>query len=125
LSIHGPPSAMSLVQRLPASLTPLDVALATLLRGLEPVTVVELPLTEALGCVTAELPPLKAYPPHDVAAADGWALRTRDLVGASSYTPVPLTMPEFGSKRMIGCRMAQIASSMPIPSIKAVRSSKR
>ena len=84
---------MSLVQRLPASLTPLDVALATLLRGLEPVTVVELPLTEALGCVTAELPPLKAYPPHDVAAADGWALRTRDLVGASSYTPVPLTMP--------------------------------
>jgi molybdopterin biosynthesis enzyme len=84
---------MNLDQRLPASLTPLDVALAALLRGLEPLTVVELPLKEALGCVTAELPPLKAFPPHDVAAADGWALRTRDLVGASSYTPAPLTMP--------------------------------
>lgn len=98
---------MTLAQRLPASLTPLDVALAALLRGLEPLTVVELPLREALGCVTAELPPLKAYPPHDVAAADGWALRARDLVGASSYTPVPLTIPavwvEAGDQMPNGC----------------------
>jgi molybdopterin molybdotransferase len=96
-----------MTQRLPASLTPLDLALAALLRGLEPLTVVELPLREALGCVTAELPPLKAYPPHDVAAADGWALRARDLVGASSYTPVPLTMPsvwvEAGDQMPNGC----------------------
>src|SRR6202007_3033172 len=34
---------------------------------------------------------MKAWPPHDVAAVDGWALRASDLVGASSYTPVPLT----------------------------------
>jgi hypothetical protein len=54
--------AMTLVQHLPASLTPLDVALAALLRGVEPLPVVEVPLREALGCVTAELPPLKAYP---------------------------------------------------------------
>jgi molybdopterin molybdotransferase len=79
---------MSSTQRLPASLTPLDVALAALLRWLEPVTVAELPLKEALGCVTAEL---TAYPPHDVAAADGWAMRAHDMVGASSYTPLPLT----------------------------------
>src|SRR5690242_7137261 len=34
---RGPPSAMTPTQRLPASLTPLDVALAALLRGLQPV----------------------------------------------------------------------------------------
>jgi molybdopterin biosynthesis enzyme len=37
------------------------------------------------------LPPLAALPPHDIAAADGFALRSRDLVGASSYSPLPLT----------------------------------
>ena len=82
---------MTSPQRLPASLTPLDTALAALLRDLAPVLPVELPLTEALGCIAADMPPLKAYPPHDVAAADGWALRARDLVGASSYSPLPLT----------------------------------
>ena len=98
---------MTLAQRLPASLTSLDVALAALLCGLEPVSVIELPLREALGCVAAGLPLLKAYPPHDVATADGWALRTRDLVGASSYMPVPLTMPavwvEAGDQMPNGC----------------------
>jgi molybdopterin molybdotransferase len=82
---------MTLTQRLPPSLTPLDVVLAALLRGLEPLAVVELPLGEALGCVGAEVLRVKAYPPHDVAATDGWALRASDLVGASSYTPLPLT----------------------------------
>jgi molybdopterin molybdotransferase len=77
-------------QRLPASLTPLDVALAALLDRLEPVAPVELPLTDVLGCVAAHMPPLKAHPPYDIAAADGWALRARDLVGASSYSPLPL-----------------------------------
>ena len=47
-------------QRLPASLTPLDVALAALLNGLEPVAPVELPLQEALRCIAAEMPPLAA-----------------------------------------------------------------
>jgi molybdopterin biosynthesis enzyme len=51
---------------------------------------VELPLADALGCVAADIPALQAYPPHDIAAADGWALRARDLVGASSYSPLPL-----------------------------------
>jgi molybdopterin biosynthesis enzyme len=77
-------------QRLPPSLTPLDVALTALLRDLEPVAPIELPLAEALYCIAAEMPPLKAYPPHDIAAADGWAFRARDLVGASSYSPLPL-----------------------------------
>lgn len=98
---------MNTAQRLPASLTALDAALATLLHGLESVAIVELPLREALGCVVAEMPPLRAYPQHDVAQADGWALRARDLVGASSYTPLSLTMPvpwlEAGDPIPTGC----------------------
>jgi molybdopterin molybdotransferase len=77
-------------QRLPASLTPLDAALTALLGGLEPVLPVALPLNGALRCIAADMPRLGAHPPHDVAAADGFALRARDLVGASSYSPVPL-----------------------------------
>jgi molybdopterin molybdotransferase len=98
---------MTLTQRLPASLTSLDVALAALLRGFEPLAVVELPLKEALGCVIAETSPIKAHPPSDVAAADGWALRARELIGASSYTPLPLTKSalwvEAGDRIPNGC----------------------
>jgi molybdopterin biosynthesis enzyme len=80
-------------QRLPASLTPLDVALAALLRCVVPVAPVSLSLAEALGCAAADMPPLHAVPRRDTAASDGWALRARDLVGASSYTPLPLARP--------------------------------
>src|SRR5919201_6202328 len=78
-------------QRLPASLTPLEAALAAVLRALEPLAPVELPLAEALRCIAAEMPQLAAYPPRDIAAADGWAFRANDLVGASSYSPLLLT----------------------------------
>jgi len=91
--MRGPSSVMNSNQRLPLSLTPLDLAFTALLRRREPLKVIELPLTEALGCVAAELPPLKAYPPYNVAVADGWALCARDLVGASSYTPLVVTSP--------------------------------
>lgn len=77
-------------QRLPSSLTPLDTALALLLRDLAPVAPITLPLADALGCTAAGMPPLEAHPPHDIAATDGWALRANDLVGASSYSPLPL-----------------------------------
>lgn len=80
-----------MTQRLPPSLTPLDTALAALLRGVGPVAPVELPLAEAVGCIAAGMPLLPAHPPRDIAAADGWALRANDLVGASSYSPLPLT----------------------------------
>jgi molybdopterin molybdotransferase len=80
-------------QRLPASLTPLDVALAAVLDRLEPVPPLKLALADALGCVAAEMPRFKAFPPGDIAASDGWALRARDLVGASSYLPLPLARP--------------------------------
>jgi molybdopterin molybdotransferase len=84
---------MTSLQRLPTSLTPLDRALDALLNGVEPVAPVELMLGEALGCVAAGMPPLAAYPPRDIAAADGYAFCARDLVGASSYSPLPLSAP--------------------------------
>lgn len=80
-------------QRLPASLTPLDAALAALLRDLAAVAPVELPLAQAVGFIAAEMPALPAVPSGDMAAVDGWALHARDLVGASSYTPLPLAKP--------------------------------
>jgi molybdopterin molybdotransferase len=94
-------------QRLPASLTPLDVALAALLDRLEPVAPIELPLAQALGCVAAEMPPLGAHPPCDIAAADGFAFCAGDLVGASSYSPLPLATSlawvEAGDAMPQGC----------------------
>jgi len=94
-------------QRLPVSLTPLDAALDALLRGLESVAPIALPLVEALGCVAAEILPLPAHPSRDVAITDGWALRARDLVGASSYSPLPLSAPpvwvEAGEAMPAGC----------------------
>ena len=94
-------------QRLPASLTPLDVALGALLHRLAPVMPVELPLAQALGCVTAEMPPLQVIPPCNIAVADGWALRSRDLIGASSYSPLPLAVApvwvEAGDAMPEGC----------------------
>jgi len=98
---------MTSSQRLPASLTPLDAALAGLLRSLTVMPPVELPLAEALGRVAAEMPAVAAVPSCDTAAADGWALKARDLVGASSYTPLPLAKTpvwaEAGDAMPDGC----------------------
>jgi molybdopterin biosynthesis enzyme len=94
-------------QRLTASLTSLDATLAALLEGIKPVAPVELPLTEAPGCIAAEPPSLKALPAFDVGAVDGWAFRSRDLVGASSYSPLLLTASpvwvEAGDRIPEGC----------------------
>jgi molybdopterin molybdotransferase len=89
--IRGPKMVMNTVQRLTASLTALDAALAALLDGLEPVAVAELPTREALGYVTADTAPIAAHPLADIAQVDGWAFRASDLVGASAYAPLPLT----------------------------------
>ncbi|MBI5260765.1 MAG: molybdopterin-binding protein [Bradyrhizobium sp.] len=80
-------------QRLPSSLTPYDQALATLLHGLQPVPPMELSLEEALGCIAAEMPAVSPCPAFDVAAADGWAVGTNDVIGASSYSPLPQVRP--------------------------------
>ncbi len=98
---------MATSQRLPASLTPLEIALAALLDGLAAVVPVELPLAQALDGVAADMPPLKAQPPRDIAMADGWAFRALDLVGASSYSPLPLAISpvwvEAGDAMPDGC----------------------
>jgi molybdopterin biosynthesis enzyme len=94
-------------QRLPASLTPLDVALAALLHRIKPVAPVDLPVADALGWVAADLPRVKARPPCDIAIRDGWALHSRDLVGASSYSPLQLSAAprwvEAGEAMPKGC----------------------
>jgi molybdopterin molybdotransferase len=60
-----------------------------------------------LRCIAADMPQLTAYPARDTAAADGFAFRARDLVGASSYSPLPLTAApiwvEAGDTMPDGC----------------------
>lgn len=100
---------MTSPQRLPTALTPLDAALAAFLDGVgvEPVVPVELVPAEAVGCVAAEMPPLPAHPSHDIAVVDGYVFSARDLVGASSYSPLPLSAPpvwvEAGEAIPDGC----------------------
>ncbi len=98
---------MVTTQRLAASLTPLDAALAMLLDGILPVAPVALPPRQALGCIAAELASLKALPAFDMAIVDGWAFRSGDLVGASSWSPLPLgeapTWVEAGDRMPAGC----------------------
>ena len=98
---------MTSPQHLPAALTPLEKAVNALLGGLESVLPVELPLAEALGGIAADMPPLSALPPRDIAGGDGFAFRARDLVGASSYSPLPLMQApvwvEAGDAMPEGC----------------------
>jgi molybdopterin biosynthesis enzyme len=94
---------MTTAQRLPTSLTPLEVALTALLRDVTPAA-----HASAQGQADAtEVPQLASWPPHDIASSDGWAMRASDLVGASSYTPLPLAKAlvwlEAGDKIPAGC----------------------
>ncbi|EJN10504.1 molybdopterin biosynthesis enzyme [Bradyrhizobium sp. YR681] len=107
-----------MTQRLPPSLTPLDTALAALLRDVAPIASVELPLGEAAGCIAAGTPLLAAHPPHDIAATDGWALTANNLVGASAYAPLPLThgpaWVETGDAMPEGCDCVLDADAVDI-----------
>lgn len=80
------------MQRLPSSLTPLDVALRRLLDGAGPVEPVDVSVDESMGRIAAATLLEAPYPPFNVAVSDGWALRARDIVGASSYSPLPLSV---------------------------------
>jgi molybdopterin molybdotransferase len=118
---------MTSPQRLPTSLTPLDLARDALLNGVEPVAPVELTLNEALRCIAAGMPPLQAHPPRDTAVADGYAFCARDLVGASSYSPLPLSAPplwvEAGEAIPDGCDCVldsdSVDTSGPLPQVLA------
>lgn len=81
-----------MIQRLPAALTPLDEALHLLLDGVEPVEPIDVPVANSVDGIAAAMVPLQqAHPPFNIAVSDGWALRAHDIVGASSYSPLPLT----------------------------------
>jgi molybdopterin biosynthesis enzyme len=118
---------MTSSQRLPASLTPLDTALAALLDDVEPVAPVELALEDALRCIAADMPQLHACPPHDIAVADGYAFSARDLAGASSYSPLPLPAApvwvEAGEAMPDGCDCVLDSDSIdvagPMPQVLA------
>ncbi|QJP16849.1 molybdopterin-binding protein [Starkeya sp. ORNL1] len=79
-----------MTQRLPLSLTSLDVARQMLCGGLQPVAPRDVLLADALGCVAAEMAATEPFPPRDIATLDGWAFAARDLVGASSYAPLAM-----------------------------------
>lgn len=99
---------MSRTQPSNGALTSLESALAALLDGLAPIAPSLVPLDQALGHIAAEMPPLaQARPVRNTAAADGWAFRALDLVGASTYSPLPLlevpTWVEAGDALPEGC----------------------
>src|SRR5258705_6980980 len=59
-------------QRLPASLTLLEAALAALLDRLEAGAPRALFLAGGLGCVAPRMLPLKGLPPREIAPPNGW-----------------------------------------------------
>jgi molybdopterin molybdotransferase len=91
-----------------ASLISLQEAVDRLLEGCAPVEPVQVPMSEALGRICAEMLSAKGpYPAQNIAIRDGWALRANDLVGATAYSPVPLfelpTWVETGDSLPAGC----------------------
>ncbi len=103
-------------QRLPASLTPLDAALAALLRELEPVAPVELAARpRRCGCVAADMPPLSG-----ASAARRRGRRRLGVARPRSGRRVVLFAAAAGDTAGLGrgrrsaCRMAATAWSMPI-----------
>ncbi len=89
------------------SLTSLDDALKRLLEGLETAPVLDKPIDEALGRISAGLTAPGPLPVGAVAMIDGWAVRSLDIVGASSYSPAFLAEPpvwvETGQPLPEGC----------------------
>jgi molybdopterin biosynthesis enzyme len=89
------------------SLTSLDDMLKRLLEGLEAVPARELPIGETLGRISAGVTAPGPLPAGTVAMIDGWAVRSLDIVGASSYSPVALAVPpvwiECGQSLPDGC----------------------
>ncbi|UVK49526.1 molybdopterin-binding protein (plasmid) [Mesorhizobium sp. AR07] len=99
---------MSITQPSNGTLTSLESALAELLDGLAPAALTSVPLAQARDRIAAEMPALaNPLPKSNRAVIDGWALRSLDLAGASSYSPVPLmTAPvwvEAGDALPDGC----------------------
>jgi molybdopterin molybdotransferase len=103
-------------------LRPVDEAREHVLSQVQVLAPLQLPLTEAYGCVMAE----DAVATHDLpafpsSAMDGYAVRAADVAGASPSSPVQLTQV---GRAMIGHRpdvvvgigeTVQIATGAPVP----------
>ena len=74
----------------PGTLTSLEATRAVLLNTLRPIDPILTQRHEALGCICAEPLIVGVQPPRAIALRDGWAMRSEDLAGASSYSPVLL-----------------------------------
>ena len=68
-----------------------DAHLQDILAGISPVAPLDLQLLDAHGCILAETVTADVdLPPFDNSSVDGYAVRSADLVGATSSTPVSL-----------------------------------
>ncbi|MBX3088231.1 MAG: molybdopterin molybdotransferase MoeA [Cryobacterium sp.] len=92
------------------------------LSALEPLEVLEVPLSEALGRTLAgNLPAAVDVPNFDNSAMDGYAVRREDLIGASDAAPVKLRviedLPAGTSKTptVAAGTAARIMTGAPIP----------
>ncbi|WP_420130104.1 gephyrin-like molybdotransferase Glp [Longimicrobium sp.] len=97
-------------------------ALAAILRGVGPLSAEERPLLDALGSVLAEdvAAPVD-LPPWDNSAMDGFAVRARDVRGASAESPRVLRVVDdvaagYVSARTVGPGEAiRIMTGAPVP----------
>ena len=113
--------AMTSPQRLPASLTPLDLALDALLKDVEPVAPSELPLRDALRCIAAEMPPLDAL--HHATLPPSTATHSARAIW-SACPPIRrcrCRRRRYGSRLASLSPMAAIACWIPIRSTFPVR----
>lgn len=105
-----------------AGLLSVDDAREKVLSQIHPLAPLQLPLTEAYGCVAAEeVVAERDLPEFASSAMDGFAVRSTDVVGASPLEPVEL---KIVGRAMIGRRpdatvgggeAVRIATGAPIP----------
>jgi molybdopterin molybdotransferase len=106
----------------PEGLIPVEEARARILDDIQPLAPLELPLTDAYGCVAAaDIVADLDLPEFPSSAMDGFAVRAADLTGASPARPGTLRVV---GRSMIGHRpeatvgmgeAVQIATGAPIP----------
>jgi molybdopterin molybdotransferase len=95
-------------------LVPLDEARASVLSRILPLPPIELPLTDAYGCVTAaDITATVDLPEFASSAMDGYAVRAADVADATADAPAELKVV---GRAMIGMGEAiKIATGAPIP----------
>jgi molybdopterin molybdotransferase len=103
-------------------LVPVDEARERVLGTIEPLQPLELPLTEAYGCVLARsVVAERDLPDFPSSAMDGYAVRSSEVAGASPASPVELrvvgkaVIGERPSGTVGGGEAFQIATGAPIP----------